>query len=132
MIKTLLLIDDQPDDQYLYQRIIKKSGMVETLHQFLLAREAIEFLAAEDRPTIDAIFLDINMPEMDGFEFLEAATQRFGGDFAKVGVIMLTTSLAPSDRERANSYPIVKAYINKPLEKEHLNMVADMLASEGY
>ena len=74
------------------------------------------------------IFLDINMPRMTGFEFLEAATAALDESFAKIVVVMLTTSMNPDDEERARQFPVVKEYIHKPLQKEHLERVVELLA----
>lgn len=130
MIPHLMLIDDNEDDQMFYRRIIKKSGLVEAFHPFFMADDALAFLRQDNRPPIDAILLDINMPGMDGFQFLAAATEEFGDDFAKVTVIMLTTSILEEDKRRASRYSIVKDYINKPLEQSHLEKIDRMLLKE--
>jgi len=125
-----MLIDDNEDDQMVYRRIIKRSGLVENFHQFFLAEEALTFLRDQACPAIDAILLDINMPGMDGFQFLEAATNEFGDSFARVAVVMLTTSLLEDDKQRASQYAIVKDYLNKPLEQAHLEKIDRMLRGE--
>jgi CheY-like chemotaxis protein len=131
MIPNLMLIDDNEDDQMFYRRIIKKSGLVEAFHPFVMATDALDFLKQEGRPEIDAILLDINMPGMNGFQFLDAATAAFGDNFTKVAVIMLTTSMLEEDRNRARQYAIVKDYINKPLELGHLERIDRILRGEG-
>lgn len=131
MITNLMLIDDNEDDQMFYRRIIKKSGLVESFYPFFLAKDALDFLRRNDRPEIDAILLDINMPGMNGFDFLDEATQEFGDSFAKVTVIMLTTSMLDEDQRRAAQYESVKDYINKPLEHEHLVNIDNMLNEQG-
>ena len=68
------------------------------------------------------------MPRMTGFEFLEAATVALGDSFAKIVVVMLTTSMNPDDEERARKFPVVKEYIHEPLQKEHLDRVVQLLA----
>jgi CheY-like chemotaxis protein len=60
---------------------------------------------------------------MTGFEFLEAATEALGDSFAKIVFVLLTTSINPDDEERARQFPVVKEYIHKPLQKEHLDRV---------
>ena len=71
MIDNLMIIDDNDIDQRLARRIVNRSGRVKQIHSFLMAPDALEFLAQSDRPAIDAILLDINMPEMDGIEAIE-------------------------------------------------------------
>ena len=126
-ISAALLIDDEQVDQILYKMVIDESGLVQSLMSFRYAQEALDYLQKPDRPEIDVIFLDINMPRMTGFEFLEAATVALGDSFAKIVVVMLTTSMNPDDEERARKFPVVKEYIHKPLQKEHLDRVVQLL-----
>jgi len=128
-IKLAWLIDDMEIDQRQYKRVITRSGLVETLQTFTYADEALEQLKAQSDLDLDLIFLDINMPRMNGFEFLEAANRDLGKGFAAVVVIMLTTSLNPADRARAESFDVVKAFINKPLHAEHLQTAAAYVAA---
>lgn len=123
MIHNLMIVDDNDIDQMLYRRLVDKSGVVENVHSFTMAQDALDFLKTPERPEIDAILLDINMPRMNGFEFLDEATRQFGRDFARIAVIMLTTSLSEQDRERANRYEVVREYIHKPLELRHLQQM---------
>ena len=127
LIQTAMLIDDESFDQKMYQRIIKRSGLVAEVLPFIYADEALAYLKSPASKPIDVIFLDINMPRMNGFEFLAAATADLGADFARMVVVMLTTSLEKSDRVRASAYPVVRRFINKPLTVDHLNDVADLL-----
>lgn len=68
---------------------------------------------------------------MNGFEFLEAAISEIGEDFVEGVVIMLTTSLAPKDRDRAESFGIVKDFIAKPLTLDIAQEIAEKYAREG-
>ena len=128
-LRTIMLIDDSEIDHMICQRKAARSGLVGDVIAFYYAEEALAYLRRDDRPEIDAIFLDINMPKMSGFEFLERATAEFGDAFTRAVVVMLTTSLAPRDMERARSYDAVKAFFNKPLTEEVLAEVVRILSA---
>lgn len=125
----VMLIDDERVDQMMYKRILDRSGMAQDIIPFTYAEDALAYLADTEKPPVDIIFLDINMPRMTGFEFLEAADAKLGAAFQTSVVIMLTTSLNRADRERAAKFPLVKAYLNKPLEHEYLVEAANILRS---
>jgi CheY-like chemotaxis protein len=128
-IKNAMLIDGEEIDQKTYQRVLKRSGLVEKSKVFTYADEALEYLKAypEERP--DIIFLDINMPRMNGFEFIEAATNELGAYFAGMIIVMLTTSLDPRDRDRAQQSGVVKEFMTKPLSVEKILYVSELLAA---
>ncbi|KIN62154.1 Response regulator receiver protein [Sulfitobacter noctilucicola] len=125
-IQNLMLIDDNSFDQMIYQRISQKSGMVGNLMQFTDATKALEHLADTGKVRPDLILLDINMPIMDGFEFLEAVTEKFGADMCPI-VVMLTTSLNPKDELRAKGFSVVEDFLNKPLTKAHLEKLSELV-----
>ncbi len=125
-IHTLMLIDDSSFDQMIGRRITEKSGLVRNLLQFVDATEALDDLSDPSTRKPDLILLDVNMPKMDGFEFLEKATERFGVDLCPI-VVMLTTSLCPKDEERAKSHKIVHDFLNKPLTQDHLRGLCDLV-----
>ena len=123
MIETLMVIDDDHVDQILYARIAERAGVVGKLLPFFLAQDALDYLVAGTDPQPDLILLDINMPVMDGFEFLDAATAQLGEDFCPI-VIMLTTSIDPRDKSRAEALAVVKDFLNKPLTEQILRELA--------
>ncbi|MFK7994341.1 MAG: response regulator [Granulosicoccus sp.] len=127
-IKLALLIDDSEIDQRLYKRVLNKSGLVEEVRGFAYADEALDYLLENPQLEVSVIFLDINMPRMNGFEFLEAASKQLEHDVAKVVVVMLTTSLNPDDENRARSFEAVKDFVSKPLSYEDVQKVVDLLS----
>lgn len=130
--KLVWLIDDNEIDQRLYKRIIARASVDWQVQVFTFAEDALEVLKGQpDRP-VDLIFLDINMPRMNGFEFLEAAIADHGRGFARVVVAMLTTSLDPADRRRAESYEVVKEFISKPLTVEIVQEADRRLESDHW
>ena len=128
---TVMLIDDEEIDQKTYQRVLNRSGKANEVLIFTYATDALAYLKETPDKTIDVIFLDINMPRMNGFEFLEAATEELGEAFARMVIVMLTTSIDPSDRKRAEDNPLVRDFLDKPLTIEHVNHVAAILAHDA-
>lgn len=116
------LIDDNEADNYYHQVIIKRSGIARRIRVFQYAEEALEALAAGDEVS-DMVFLDINMPRMNGFEFLEAYEKLNFHGKRSVVVVMLTTSVNPSDEDKASGYPDVREFCSKPLTVEALHQV---------
>ncbi|MEM7507711.1 MAG: response regulator [Pseudomonadota bacterium] len=92
----------------------------------LTPEEALTYLTGAKGIFPDLILLDINMPRMDGFEFLDAATEALGEAFATV-VVMLTTSMDPTDEARAATYGAVRSYVNKPLDHKKLTQVVSLV-----
>ncbi|MEM6386861.1 MAG: response regulator [Pseudomonadota bacterium] len=126
-IGKLAIIDDAEFDQMLYARIIARTGLVDETLCFYSAEEAVEYFKSPDSEPVDVILLDINMPGMSGFEFLELVSKDEFKEYADLVVVMLTTSLDPSDVARARSFDLVKDYINKPLEEQHIEQIIEML-----
>jgi len=118
-IDLLMIVDDNEVDQMMCARIAKRTGLVGDVLPMVYAEDALAYLRDPGHTYVDVILLDINMPKMNGFEFVEAAQKEFGTDFAPV-VVMLTTSLDPSDQERARQLPLIKHYLKKPLTIESL------------
>jgi len=126
-IQNVMIIDDETVDQMLYQRIIRRSQVIENAIPFQMAEDALAYLKSDECPPIDVIFLDVNMPRMNGFEFLEAATQELGSRLDDIMVMMVTTSLNPEDERKARAFSAVKDFITKPLTTQHLDDVAQLL-----
>lgn len=123
-LKSVLLVDDDIATNYLHRMVIEDYGFVEHIHEVHDGLAAIEYLTtAKDGvyPNPEIIFLDINMPRMDGWEFIEAYETLPEDCKAGVVIAMLTTSLNPDDREKAQSHGEVKNFENKPLDEEKLS-----------
>ncbi|PUB10840.1 response regulator [Yoonia sediminilitoris] len=123
---NLMMVDDNAVDQMLYRRIVERSGLVSNLFQYTSPVEALDYLLMDALPRPDLILLDINMPEMDGFEFLEKSTDALGPDMCPV-FVMLTTSLNQNDKGRAKRFCVVKDFLNKPLTLDVLRDVAKLV-----
>jgi CheY-like chemotaxis protein len=121
--KKVMIIDDNEIDRYVCEKASKKFHLSEEVIKAESAKDGLEYLSAhENEPSAlpDLIFLDINMPEMNGFEFLEAYKELPEVVKRKCIIVMLTTSSHIEDKERANASSYVKGYLNKPLNEEKL------------
>lgn len=119
-IKHVLLIDDNAIDNYISKIILSNSGLAEKISVMNSAIDALEYLetlkkSPDEFP--DTIFLDIQMPEMDGFGFLEVFSEFPEDITAKTAVFMLSSSSDPKDIKRSTQYPAVKKFFNKPLSE---------------
>ena len=125
--KTVMLVDDNEIDNLINQKMIEATDLAENILTYTGAKGALEFLKnIEKIPAMlqsampEVIFLDIDMPLMDGFQFLDEF-EKFS-DEVKNGcsIIMLTSSMNPQDVSKAKKSNYVKKYINKPLTQESL------------
>ena len=126
-LKTVLLVEDSPDDQFMgkemFRRVIGDIDVVSVYD----GTEALEQLAKEDFSP-DLILLDINMPRMNGLQFLEKYNRNDDPNIPPV-VVMLTSSEQESDKSKSLSYPCVKDYFIKPLRKANIEAIVAMLDS---
>lgn len=127
-INCILLIDDNPADNEYHKIIIHEANVCNHIQVAIDGPKALDYIIKsgevnqfEAFPKPDLIYLDINMPGMNGFEFVEEYHKLDERLKAKVVIIMLTTSLNPDDKIRATNYKELKEFSNKPLTVEILH-----------
>jgi CheY-like chemotaxis protein len=122
----VLLIDDNDIDNFINERMITTSGFAKIVIVKNSAQGALDYLKfvsekGEKLPKV--IFLDLNMPVMDGFAFLEQY-ENFSDDLKKYcKVIVLSSSISPEDINRASTNPYVVRFVNKPLSEKYLSVI---------
>lgn len=124
--KKVLVIDDSETDCYIAKRMIQKYEFCEELIFQKSAVKALAYLHTLEN-TLDQlpelILLDIRMPEMDGFGFLDEYAKLPDSIKTNCIIMMLSTSLDPEDHQRAESCIFVNRFINKPLDKEKMEQL---------
>ena len=128
-----LLIDDDAIGVFLTERLLKRDGFSEDIAAFSGGRQALDYLrtaAPNEIPRV--IFLDLNMPIMDGWEFLEALEPQKDGLLGRCYIYILTSSLANSDTERISQYPLVAGLIHKPLDSAQIQAVRTQLEAAAH
>jgi CheY-like chemotaxis protein len=121
-LNCIMLIDDNEDDNFYHKMIIKEVNLAKHIEITESDFEALSYLRKSVHiPQL--IFLDINMPAMNGWEFLEEYRKLSDEEKAQIIIIMLTTSLNPTDRKRAEKIPEINGFETKPLTTEILKNV---------
>ena len=120
-LKCIMLVDDNDDDNFFHEREIKKNNLETIVISKNTGSEALEYLKSKKdliNSQPDLIFLDINMPGMNGWEFLKEYNRLDKKLQSEVIIIMLTTSDNPDDEARSKTWNFVSDYITKPLTKD--------------
>ena len=126
-LKKVLIVEDSPDDQFLGKTAFRKYDKDIEVMCVFDGVEAIEALTDEG-VTPDVILLDINMPRMGGLEFLQQHCQELNPEIPPI-VVMLTSSEQESDKSKCLSYATVKDYLIKPIRKENIESLAELIGS---
>ena len=117
MTCRVLMVDDNENDLLFTRIALERSGVDFEIRAFERAEEALQMLAATPDHGIDVILLDINMPVMDGFGFLQAFEALPTAQRDHAVVVMLSSSSDPADRARAAAHACVRDFLRKPLDK---------------
>ncbi len=123
-LNRILLVDYDHEDCYFHQIVIDKMYITDSVVEAKNGLEALDFLHKEGGPTPELIFLDINMPRMNGWEFLEEYKNLDPTRKARIVIMMLTTSANPDDLRKAKEIVDVTGFKTKPLSVE---MLTEML-----
>lgn len=127
---TILLIDDDDATNFINKMMLEESECVEHIDVLKNGQLAIDYLLNDSNPTPDIVFLDINMPVMDGWEFIEEYKTLDEAKKAKILMFMLTTSLNPNDISRAEKIVDINGFVRKPLTQKKLCEIVDQKKQE--
>ncbi|MCE3258994.1 MAG: response regulator [Bacteroidetes bacterium] len=121
-LKCILLIDDDEDDNFFHHIAIKEANVTEKVVIAESGFKALELLR-NNLVSPDLIFLDINMPKMNGWEFLEEY-KKLDSSNSTARIIMLSTSVNPHDKERSRDFVQVMDFRTKPLDPQILTEIS--------
>ena len=120
-MRKVLLVEDDETSNFISKMALQEAG-IKDVYEALNGKQAFDYI--EDSCP-DFIFLDIKMPMMDGWDFLDDMI--YSGLCKKTKVAMLTSSARPEDKKRAENYDCVIAYLEKPLTKVKVKEIMNKL-----
>ena len=120
-LKQILLVDDNPMDLLIHTRLLQRMNICQQVHTVSGGEAALEYLEAcvTTNTLPELLLLDIDMPRMNGFQFLEQWQRKDLSGPGGVRVVLLTSSIAARDRQQGRLYRL-HGYLQKPLTPEKL------------
>lgn len=132
-LNCILLVDDDIATNFINKKIIQKANIIEQVHVALNGKEAIEYISNKGKfesdnnkyPKPEMILLDINMPVMDGWEFIETYKNLDIENKENIAIVMLSSSFNPADKTKAESIAEITTFRQKPMSKEALYKIIE-------
>jgi len=123
-VETIWIVDDDEVYQYITKTYIEVENAADNIISFTNAQEAIDKLSAQNgTPVPDIILLDINMPGVDGWQFLDEYKKIKQDIPQNIHIFLVTSSVDDNDRRKANSYAEIEKYIEKPIDEKTLQNI---------
>jgi CheY-like chemotaxis protein len=133
LLKKVMIVDDSNMDRFISTTMIKNNLFAEEVEGFSSVASALRYLHSlllSQDPFPPIVFLDVNMPVKDGFDFLDDYL-KFSEDVRKhCIIIMISATNSEEDIKRINTYPIVNMFFNKPLSNDILNNIRKTIQIE--
>jgi CheY-like chemotaxis protein len=130
---NVCLIDDDKIYQFTAKMILEATGLTHSIKTFFNGQEAIDYLLDptnnDPEKLPDVIFLDINMPVMNGWEFLEAFQIFWKGLHKRIVVYVVSSSVDASDIQKSKTYEAVTDYVIKPINRDKYKELLASLAN---
>ncbi|MBT2163111.1 response regulator [Zobellia barbeyronii] len=122
MIKSIVLVDDNTATNYIHETYLKRVNCAANILSFTMGKSALDYLNSL-KTLPELIFVDINMPSMDSWEFMEEYEKIDMSLKINTRVILLTTSILPSDKEKMEQYKQIDAMMFKPLNETAIRQI---------
>ncbi|WP_010229890.1 response regulator [Gillisia marina] len=124
MRESICIIDDDQIYQLIVKKVVERTGQFNSICFYNDGIEAFEDFKSPEYDLPKLILLDINMPQMDGWQFLDSLIAHRPNFHLETIIYIVTSSIAHSDRDKAKSYKEVSGFLSKPLSVEKLKEIA--------
>ena len=124
-IERIILIDDDDVSNFYNKIILEQNDVAKEIIFYENAKDALEFIKTTNTK-VDLILLDLNMPMMNGWEFLEKFKKLDSKKQKSIVIVILTSSVNSDDKDKAKKIDLVKEYINKPLNQENIKKILNL------
>lgn len=133
MLERILCVDDDPITLMLCKKVIQKSNFSKEIDTAINGENALNYFEnlittepiSSNYPQL--IFLDLNMPVMNGWEFLDTFSKNQYLKFSKIKVIVLSSTIDPEDIQKSKQYPMVIEFLSKPITTEILEILKTII-----
>jgi CheY-like chemotaxis protein len=130
MLESILCVDDDAISLMLYKMVITKASFTNEIVTATNGEEALNYIktlevssSKSQKKELQLIFLDLNMPVMGGWEFLDSFSGVEYSEYNHIKVIILSSTVDPNDLENSKKYPMVIDFLSKPISKEMLKYI---------
>lgn len=127
MRKSIWVIDDDQIYQMIIKKLIKRSEIFDEQAYYKCTHQVFEALENTGTFLPEVILLDINMPAMDGWQFIERLKSLFPDLAERTNIYIVSSSIAYSDKERAEDIPEITAFLSKPMTVEKLMQIGEQI-----
>jgi CheY-like chemotaxis protein len=134
MLERILCVDDDPITLMLCKKVIQKSNFSKEIDTAINGEDALNYFdnlivtKATSNNYPQLIFLDLNMPVMNGWEFLDIFSKdQYQNKFSETKVIVLSSTIDPEDIEKSKQYPMVMEFLSKPITSEILELLKNII-----
>ncbi len=126
-LDCILLVDDDEDCNFFHRRLIRKMNCTKRIEEAKNGQQALDLIHTDRNYNIDLILLDVNMPVMDGWQFLDHYENLPEHKRSSMVVVMLTSSVNPDDEQKAKGRGWLAGFVNKYLDEAKLSDILNDL-----
>jgi CheY-like chemotaxis protein len=129
MVNKVCIIDDDEISLYLTCLVLEEADFAKEIRSYGSVDDAVKGIPADIANMPQIVLLDLNMPGKNGWDFLELLRKQQDKLLGNMHIFILTSSIAATDKAQAQSYPLVRGFLHKPLNDESIAFIKDICSA---